>query len=580
MGKTAYRTLSLAEIDALEAQGCSAEDWQKITVATEFTTDGIGRCRFKGEVSIGARTTIFNIGSHIANYEIGDDVCIENVGVIETVGESSFGNGTAVETINENGGRTVKIFDTLTAQMAYVAALYRHRPESVEAIGRIAEAYAAKVRNRTGRIGQGARITNSNIIRNVRIGPAAEIEGVTILSNGSVLSTPAAPTVIGAGVKMYDFIVADGTEIENDTLLKRCFVGQNVKLDNLTATNSLFFANSHFENCEACSIFSGPFTVSHHKSSLLIAGMFSFFNAGSGTNQSNHLFKTGAVHQGIHQRGCKFASNGYVMLPCKNGAFTVIIGRHRSHADTENFPYSYLIENNEQSFLIPGQNLSSFGTVRDIDKWAKRDARKGPKNDNVNFEECNPYVGERMRNAVTILSGLLEDDEPEVYNWGRMKIKSTSAARGLKLYGAAMTKFIGAMLSEGKADRVDGSGHWIDCAGQYMPSSAMNAILDNLESGRTATPEALAKEFETVMGRYADYACNWALDVLRQELGHEPSDDDINASIARGNRAERLIKELTDSDKERDFDAMTMVGYGIDATDEQEQKADFDAVRR
>ena len=41
----------------------------------------------------------------------------------------------------------------------------------------------------------------------------------------------------------------------------------------------------------------GPYTVSHHKSSLLIAGMFSFFNAGSGSNQSNHLFKSGAVHQ-------------------------------------------------------------------------------------------------------------------------------------------------------------------------------------------------------------------------------------------------------------------------------------------
>ena len=26
----------------------------------------------------------------------------------------------------------------------------------------------------------------------------------------------------------------------------------------------------------------------------LIAGMFSFFNAGSGSNQSNHLFKSGA----------------------------------------------------------------------------------------------------------------------------------------------------------------------------------------------------------------------------------------------------------------------------------------------
>ena len=93
-----------------------------------------------------------------------------------------------------------------------------------------------------------------------------------------------------------------------------------------TAAESLFSPNSHCENGEAASIFAGPYTVSHHKSSLLIAGMFSFFNAGSGSNQSNHLFKSGAVHQAVHLRGCKFASSAYIMSPALEGAFTMVMG--------------------------------------------------------------------------------------------------------------------------------------------------------------------------------------------------------------------------------------------------------------
>ena len=61
-------------------------------------------------------------------------------------------------------------------------------------------------------------------------------------------------------------------------------------------------------NGEACAAFCGPFTVSHHKSSLLIGAMYSFYNAGSATNFSNHAYKMGPMHYGYLERGCKTAS--------------------------------------------------------------------------------------------------------------------------------------------------------------------------------------------------------------------------------------------------------------------------------
>lgn len=65
-----------------------------------------------------------------------------------------------------------------------------------------------------------------------------------------------------------------------------------------TAHDSLVFSNCSLENGEACALFAGPYTVSMHKSSLLIGCQTSFMNAGSGTNQSNHMYKLGPVHWG------------------------------------------------------------------------------------------------------------------------------------------------------------------------------------------------------------------------------------------------------------------------------------------
>lgn len=571
--------LTPSQIEMLTQQGCSAEDWAKVKVAEGFAIAGIRNCAFRGTVVIEKNVFIANIGSYIANYHIESGAYIENVGVLECVGESCFGNGVVVEPINENGGRTVKIFDHLSAQIAYMVALYNHIPDTIAKINGLIDNYTESVKSTIGKVGKNVRITNSNIIRNVRVEEYAQIEGVSILSNGSILSKQEAPIVIGADTKMYDFIVQNGSYIANSSFLRSCFVGQSVKIDNFTAINSLFFANSHFENCEACSIFAGPFTVSHHTSSLLIAGMFSFFNAGSGTNQSNHLFKTGAVHQGIHQRGCKFTSNGYVMLPCKNGAFTVVIGRHRSHADTENFPYSYLIENNDNSYLMPAQNLISFGTVRDIDKWAKRDGRKGDKIDKINFEECNPFIGERFEKAISILSELVADDIVEEFNYGRMKIKERMAKRGLKLYLAAQRKFIGSMLEKGCVSKVDGRGHWIDVSGQYMPKRVMNELLEDIVDGRVSKIEQISERFENIMSLYQDYSYSWALDALGAELGHTPSQKEIDDAIVKGKKVAQLMEDLTNADREKDFGATTMIGYGIDAEEQSEIVADFNAVR-
>ena len=117
----------------------------------------------------------------IRNYRIGEEALIEGVTALECRRESSFGNGVRVAAINENGGRTVRIYDRLTAQTAYILAVYRYRPEAVEAIERMIERYAAERRDTLGTVGPHARITGARFIREVNIGKGATIDGASLL---------------------------------------------------------------------------------------------------------------------------------------------------------------------------------------------------------------------------------------------------------------------------------------------------------------------------------------------------------------------------------------------------------------
>lgn len=584
----AYRKLKPAEIYALESQLCSCDDWDNVVVGEGFSASGIQNCRFEGKVCIGAGVRIRNVGSVIANYRIDDRVTIENVARIECDSFGSFGNGTAVAAVNENGGRRVLIHDNLTAQQAYISAFYRHRPKTIARLERFANDYASRISGTMGHIGCGVKITDCGVIRNMRIGSGTVIEGAALLQNGSIMPAEGDSCHIGTGVSARDFIIKGASCVTGGALLERCFVGEGVRISALTATDTLFFADCDCSNGEMCSVFAGPYTVTHHKSTLLIAGAFSFFNAGSGSNQSNHLFKTGAVHQAVHMRGCKFASGAYVMSPAVNGPYTVVLGSHKSHADTQWFPFSYLIEENDGPYLLPGFGLGSYGTVRDISKWPARDKRNAGRADFINFEECNPYIAERMAGAIERIEALLAKSESDVLGYERIKIRRSMLMRGLTLYRLALDKYTGTMLAKRanicmpeshSGEESDARGGWIDAAGMYVPLKIMERILDDIDGGAIANYESLSERLRTANSRYALYAYSWALGMTAKTLGREPSEADIDEAVRRGEEAAAVLRKMTDDDRRKDFSAVMAISYGIDRFNEDAAGLDFDAVR-
>jgi hypothetical protein len=319
-----FRKLEDSEITALEKQGCTASDWSKLQAAEPLLVERIRNVRFSGKVSIGRLDKniafpggaekpagLYNCSIHncsfgdnvfvrnvssLANYDIANDVVIENVGSLVVEGTSSFGNGTELEVLNEAGGRGLKMYDRLSAQIAYLIILYRHKPEMIAKLETMIDAYVVKKTSDRGFIGQECRVVDTHAVRNCRIGQQASISGALRLEEGTIAGSAEDPVLVGEGVIAKNFIILSGSYVESAAVLDNCFVGQGVRLGKqFSAENSVFFANCEGFHSETCALFAGPYTVTHHKSSLLIAGLLSFFNAGSGTNQSNHMYKLGPL---------------------------------------------------------------------------------------------------------------------------------------------------------------------------------------------------------------------------------------------------------------------------------------------
>lgn len=625
-----YRHLSSDEISRLQAQECLAEDWQNVWVSPNFTTEYVHQTRFSGEVKLGVFQNEFelpggikkhsrlrsvtlhnvtigdnclveNIQNYIANYTIGDNCFIENVDLMLVDGVSTFGNGIEVSVLNETGGREVPINDKLSAHMAYIMALYRHRPELTARLKELADYYSNKYASDRGTIGNHVHIMNTGAIENLRIGDYANICGAYRLKNGSINSNQEAPVYIGHGVICDDFIVSSGSHIDDGAMLSRCFVGQACKLGHsYMASDSLFFSNCQGENGEACAIFAGPFTVTHHKSTLLIAGMFSFMNAGSGSNQSNHMYKLGPIHQGTLERGAKTTSDSYILWPARIGAFSLVMGRHTGHCDTSNLPFSYLIEQNNTTCLVPGVNLKSVGTIRDAQKWPKRDKRTDSNRlDFINYNLLSPYTVQKMFKGREILAELrhASGELSDVYSYHSTKIKNSSLNKGIKLYETAIHKFLGNSIIkrlEGidfkndeeirmrlRPDTSIGSGEWVDISGLIAPKTEIDNLLDGIESGAINRLKYINGEFERMHKNYYTYEWTWAYERIEEFYGIHPEEmtaADVISIVEKWKAAVVGLDHMVYEDAKKEFSLAAMTGFGADGS-RREKKLDFEQVR-
>ncbi len=625
-----YRHLTLAEQQQLIQQQCTADSWDNILVAEDFDPRFVNNAYFSGQIKmghfhrefdlpgglkihsgisharihncvIGNDVHLYNIHNYIANYYISDGACIENVNAILVDGTSSFGNGVRVSVMNEGGGREIPIFDKLSAPLAYMLTLYRHRPNMIQTLEEQIDQYAAEQASDMGYIGKEVRILNCGSIKNVRVGDYALLAGVSRLKNGSINSNELAPVKMGSGVKCTNFIVSSGVKILDSTIVDKCFVGQGCIFDkHYSAEESLFFSNCQGMHGEACAIFAGPYTVTHHKSTLLIAGMFSFLNAGSGSNQSNHMYKLGPIHQGVVERGAKTTSDSYMLWPSKVGAFSLVMGRHTHHADTSALPFSYLIENNSETYLVPGANLRTVGTIRDAQKWPKRDMRTDKeKLDFINYNLLSPYTVQKMWQGREILNELqdLSGKKTDFYGYNNCKIRNTSLQHGIQLYTIGIAKFLGNSLISRiekygeihtmadlraalRPDTTVGLGDWVDLAGLLAPRTEVTRLSEDIEKHAIGLKE-IQQRFAAMDANYYSYEWTWALDKLEQIWGcsvEEVTLEQVKRVVDEWQDSVIRLDNMVYEDARKEFDLNSQTGFGVDG-DASQRQADFESVR-
>jgi NDP-sugar pyrophosphorylase family protein len=550
-----YRPLTSEEIEVLKSNDCWAEDWTSINVSEDFKPNYMHRVMLYGEVNIGAFNKnvevsqgfvkhsginnatlrnvtigddclIENVGNFINNYTIGDDCYISNISTMETTEGATFGEGNLVSVLNEVGEGNVILFSDLNSQLAAFMVKHFSDKELKENIRQLIKTDIENKAPERGQIGSNVKIVNTKEITNCVINDLCEVNGASRLSDCTLLGSVHGNVYVGTGVIIENSIIAEGSSVINSVKIQDCFVGEACQLSNgFTASASVFFANSYMSNGEACAAFCGPFTASHHKSSLLIGGMFSFYNAGSATNFSNHAYKMGPMHWGILERGSKTASGAYLLMPATLGSFSVCFGKLMHHPNTRNLPFAYLIADGDKMFLIPGRNITTVGLYRDIKKWPKRDLR-APENRKsiVNFDWLSPFsVGEILKGK-KILESLREvtGDNVSQYLYHEYIIPATSLHKGIKYYDIALRIYMGAVLKRVlKRDPAitppstqTGVGDWDDLSGLLLPVSEEDRIIADLKDGTIETIQELISRFEEIDANYREYQWAWTYKMI------------------------------------------------------------------
>ena len=588
----------------LENNSCWAENWNNVKVAEDFSPYGFHRVLFYGDiklgvfekqvevskgftkhagindatlrnVTVGDNCLIEKVGNFINNYTIGDDCYIANISTMETTEGATYGEGHLVSVLNEMGDGNVILFRDLNSQMAAFMVKYFGDKLLKDNITRLVNEEIRITQPERGTIGNGVKIINAKEITNTVVKDDCEINGASRLSDCTILSSKDDSVYIGTGVICENSIICNGCSITNSVKMQDCFVGEACQITNgFTAEASVFFANSYMANGEACAAFCGPFSASHHKSSLLIGGEFSFYNAGSNTNFSNHAYKMGPLHYGTLERGTKTASGAYVLMPAKIGAFSVCFGKLMNHPDMRCLPFAYLLAYGETMYIVPGRNITTVGLYRDIKKWPKRDKRAASSRKSIiNFDWLSPFTVGEIVQGKKILEELQRAGGKNVssYNFQEYIINASSLKKGIKYYDIALRIYMGAVVKRqlkwirenGKVPSAQtllpvtntGEGKWNDLSGLLLPASEEQRLLDDIKNGSVESILDVLRRFEEINEHYREYQWTWTYQLIKEYYGlEELSENDIPRIREDYVKARRAWIAEIRKDAQKEFD--------------------------
>jgi hypothetical protein len=308
-----YRKLNAKEIQILQKNDNSADDWNHVEVADPFDARLIKRCSFFGRIRIGILQPFFHefnnlrmpVGiynstiiscdlgdnvvidqvSFMSHYIVGNDVMLVNIKELSVSNHAKFGNGIVkqgepesvriwMEICNENGGRKVLPFNGMLAADAWIWSKYRADHALLEKLKEYTDDKFDRKRGYYGKIGERTVIKNCDIIKDVWVGSDAYIKGANKLKNLTISSDEQATTQIGEGCELVNGIIGFGCRIFYGVKAVRFMMGSHSQLKyGARLINSYLGDNSTISCCEVLNSLIFPGHEQHHNNSFLCAAV-------------------------------------------------------------------------------------------------------------------------------------------------------------------------------------------------------------------------------------------------------------------------------------------------------------------
>jgi len=415
-----YRKLTPVEIQLLEKNDNSSDDWNNVLVSESFDPLLVKRCSFFGLVRIGKLEPYFHefnnlhmpvglynstiiscdIGDNVvidnvsfmSHYIIGNDVMLVNINELATTNHSKFGNGVLkegekeavrvwMEICNENGGRSILPFNEMQAGDAWLWSKYRDDEKLLQRFKEFTDKKFDTRRGYYGKIGDRTVIKNCKIVKDTWIGTDAYLKGANKIKNLTINSSPEAKSQIGEGCELVNGIVGFGCRIFYGVKAVRFMMGTNSQLKyGARLINSYLGDNSTISCCEVLNSLIFPAHEQHHNNSFLCAAtVLGQSNMAAGATIGSNHNSRGADGEIIAGRG--FWPGLCVSLKhnSKFASFTLIAKGDFPAELNIHIPFA-LVSNDvsrDKLVIMPGYwfMYNMYALARNAGKYNSRDKR-------------------------------------------------------------------------------------------------------------------------------------------------------------------------------------------------------------
>ncbi|MGA2499949.1 MAG: DUF4954 family protein [Tepidisphaeraceae bacterium] len=442
-----WRKLRADEIAALARNANTCDDWDSFFVSDVFSPHLVKNSEFYGLVRIGrldnvilehhelqvpagitnSRIISCDIGDnaavhnvrHLSHYIIGNNAILLNIDEMQTSNHAKFGNGIVkdgenedvriwLDLMNEAGGRSVMPFEGMIPADAYLWARYREDAALQAKFREITQKQFDPRRGFYGTVGDSCVIKNSQIIKDVKIGPHCYIKGANKLKNLTIQSSADEPTQIGEGVELVNGIVGLNCHIFYGCKAVRFVMGGNSNLKyGARLIHSFLGDNSTVSCCELLNNLIFPCHEQHHNNSFLVAALLmgqSNIAAGA-TLGSNHNSR---ANDGELQAGRGFWPGLCTTLKhCCRFASFVLLAKGDYPAEL-NIPLPFSLLSNDTAadrlLVMPAYwwLYNMYALARNTWKFQARDKRK-TKTQHIEADSLAPDTAEEIFAAMRLL---------------------------------------------------------------------------------------------------------------------------------------------------------------------------------